>query len=198
MRRTVGPEGLETQLTHLFLNEVDRPTLQFKIGRTSTNRSKLQYRDGIGHVKKGRANDTDPPEQRDRLGQYRDRQILVTDVDKLSHSHARARPGPIPDRAPHGAARAAGAARATGWPWTTPDRCSTAYRSRRGAIRFFHWETPAPCAHAEQRNISGPYTRRGATMLCSQDCHCIRLRKAPLMKRDKRWIPLLDNVNVEA
>ena len=35
-------------------------------------------------------------------------------------------------------------------------------------------------------------------MLFSQHCHCIRLRKAPLMKRDKRLIPLLDNVNVEA
>ena len=35
-------------------------------------------------------------------------------------------------------------------------------------------------------------------MLCSQDhCHCIRLRKAPLMKRDKKSIPLLDNVDVE-
>ena len=36
-------------------------------------------------------------------------------------------------------------------------------------------------------------------MLCSQNHrHCMRLRKAPLMKRDKKWIPLLNNIDVEA
>ena len=48
----------------------------------------------------------------------------------------------------------------------------------------------APCAHAERRNISGPQYSTEATMLCSQDCHCIRLRKAPLMND----LSLLDNI----
>ena len=36
-------------------------------------------------------------------------------------------------------------------------------------------------------------------MLCSQDYrHCIQLRKAPLMKRDKKWISSLGNIDLEA